>query len=369
VRLYVHWPFCVSRCAYCDFNSRVAGGRHMRDYMRALLSELDAWARLLAGRQGRLASVYLGGGTPSTLSGEEVSALIGGIAARFDIDYGAEITVEVNPATWTAGDYATACKGGVNRVSIGVQSLHDPLLRMLGRAHDAAEAISAVRDAHRGGATSVSADLLLGLPGMDVKTLLRSLRAILEEGPHHLSLYALTLSERSRLARSIRGGEYTLPDEDEVAEQYLTACEELGTAGFEHYEISNFCLPGHHSSHNMAYWQREEYLGVGAGAHSFLAGRRMHNTTSVLAYLRAAGHGRLALEGCECIDGEGAREEEIMLGLRTSRGVPDNIIGNDTRRLEELEDLGLLRHRDGSVSLTERGMLVSNLLITELLPA
>jgi oxygen-independent coproporphyrinogen-3 oxidase len=369
MRLYVHWPFCVSRCSYCDFNSRVASKRFMRDYMRALLAELDLWACRLKDTDTGLRSVYLGGGTPSTLSGKEISGLLGGIAERFGMHEDAEISVEVNPATWTAEDHAAACAGGVNRVSIGVQSLHDPFLSLLGRAHDATDAIRAIRDAKSSGAASVSVDLLFGLPGMDVGLLLNTLREILETKPHHVSLYALTLSEKSPLSRAISRGEISLPDEDDVAEQYLVACEVLSMQGYEHYEISNFCMPGHHSRHNMAYWGREEYLGVGAGAHSFLGRNRFHNTSSLLAYIRAMAEGRLTPQECERIDATGELEENIMLGLRTSLGVPASIIGIESQRLEDLENRGLLRRKEGRVHLTRRGMLVSNALIAEMLPA
>ena len=369
MRLYIHWPFCISRCSYCDFNSRAGASRHMRAYMEALLAELDTWSSLLGEENKRLLSIYLGGGTPSTLRGTEVSVLLEEVYARFEIAEGAEVTLEVNPSTWAAGDFTAACAGGANRISVGVQSLHDPALGLLGRAHDAVAALEAVENALRAGPASVSADLIYGLPGLDTEMLLGSLQRVLDTGAQHISLYALTLSKRSPLYRTLQNGGPNLPAEDEVADEYLAACEVLDVAGFEQYEISNFCLHGHHSRHNLGYWNREEYLGVGAGAHSCIGNWRFHNTSSLLAYIRAAGEGRLAWEGWEHIDAPGRREEEIMLGLRTSLGVPEGALNAGGNHLDDLEELGLLRVSSGRVRLTRQGMMVSNALIAELLPA
>jgi putative oxygen-independent coproporphyrinogen III oxidase len=341
----------------------------MRDYMDALLSELDAWSFFLCGEDRRLDSIYLGGGTPSTLRGAEVSGLLSDVMARFELAEGVEVTVEVNPGTWAAGDFVAACEGGANRISLGLQSLHDPFLRLLGRAHDAVSAVEAVKNARRGGAASISVDLIYGLPGMDTKILLDSLKGVLESGPQHVSLYALSLSERSPLFRALSKGRQVLPAEEEVADEYLAACEALDCAGFEHYEISNFCLPGHHSRHNLGYWIRDEYLGVGAGAHSLLGGCRFSNPPSLLAYMRAVREDRMAWVGWELLDPSDEREEEIMLGLRTSLGVPVSALEVKEERLEDLEELGLLWRAGGRVRLTRHGMLVSNAVIADLLPA
>ncbi len=371
MRLYVHWPFCLSRCPYCDFVSRVADRRLMSEYRRALLKELDLRAGAGVSGGAGLRSLYMGGGTPSTLSGNEVAALLRCIGERFRLGEGAEVSVEVNPATWTAADFAAAAAGGVNRFSIGVQSLQDRFLKALGRAHGAREALAAMRAAHRcaSGGAVFSLDLLYGLPGMDTRALLATLGEALEAGPHHLSLYALTPAPGTSMSRALARGEMALPHEDEVAEQYLAACETLQAAGYEHYEISNFCRPGYRCRHNCAYWEREEYLGVGAGAHSFMAARRMRNTPSLLAYIKAVRAGRLPVEGCETLNAEEGRAEEIMLGLRTRGGVSARLLDADPGRLDQLADLGLLKQGEGCVSLTARGMLLSNALISEFLPA
>ncbi len=365
MRLYLHWPFCPTRCSYCDFDSRVAGRRHMGDYRLALLLEMDIWMRMLEAAERKLTSVYMGGGTPSTMSGADVSGLLREVSGRFEVMDGAEVTVEVNPATWGRDDFAAARAGGVNRISVGVQSLHDPTLRMLGRAHDAGEAREAVEIALRCGADSVSVDIMFGLPGMDTFSLLACLDDVLAMGPHHLSLYALTLHERAPLSRA----PVRLPGDDEAAEQYLAAAERLAAAGYEHYEISNFCLPGHRCRHNMAYWNREQYLGLGAAAHSLLGRCRLRNTSSMLGYVKALSSGRPAVEGCELLGEEEEREEAIILGLRTSLGATESMVAAEGGYLRELESEGLLERRGGRVTLTDRGMFMSNTLILALLPA
>lgn len=368
MRLYAHWPFCLSRCSYCDFNSRVAGRPLMDEYRRALLAEADAWARVLAYRSGPLLSLYLGGGTPSTLSGEGVAELVAGLSRGFGLAPGAETTVEVNPATWCEADFAAARAGGVNRFSIGVQSLDEEALRLLGRIHGAGQARDAVRAALAAGA-AVSVDLLYGLPETGKGGVEHTLFETLALRPHHVSLYALTLEESVPLARKAARGEVSLPDEDACAEEYLACVRILEESGYLQYEISNFCLPGFHSRHNQAYWRREEYLGLGAGAHSLVCGIRFRNQTSLLRYVRDICGGRPAVAAWETLTPGEEREEEIMLGLRTADGVAAALLEGKELFLAEMEEVGLLRRRAGRVALTARGMLVSNAVIGALLAA
>jgi len=341
----------------------------MGDYMHALLRELDTWACTMSGEDRRLDSIYMGGGTPSVLSGAEISALLDEVRSRFGVYDGTEVTVEVNPATWVRHDYAAARAGGVNRISVGVQSLSDGQLTLLGRAHDAEAARKALGHALDCGAASVSADVLYGLPGMDKESLLGCLDEVLGMGVNHLSVYALTLAERTRLAHAVARREVALPSEDEVAEQFLAASGFLRVWGYEHYEISNYALPGHQSRHNLACWEREEYLGIGAGAHSFLGKCRFHNVDSIIAYIRTLAKGELPIAACETLSTEDELAEEIMLGLRTSGGI--HLAGLETTDtcLDEMENDGLLVRNEGRARLTDRGMLVSNALIVRLMPA
>lgn len=367
MRLYIHWPFCLRRCGYCDFHARVAGGGVMKSYASALRKELEIRAGTTVPTSG-LRSVYLGGGTPSTMSGREVADLLKLTRRLFGWKKGAEVSVEVNPATWGAEDYREAGRAGVNRVSIGAQSMDDRCLRRLGRLHDSEEVRRAVDYARRAGIPSISLDLLYGLPVGWGSDLLRDLEKVLELAPHHLSIYALTLSPRSPLGRSVQRGEVFLPDEDATADEYLRGLELLWSAGYEQYEISNFCLPGHQCRHNLAYWRREDYLGAGSGAHSLWRGYRFHNRESVLSYLESLRRENLPVVGLHRLGEDEARRERIMLGLRTSRGVPENLLEREGK-LREMEEYGLLRKHGGRVSLTPRGKLVSNPVIAALLPA
>jgi len=367
VRLYLHWPFCRSRCHYCDFVTRVAGAGVQRSYLRALLREMEM--RACQSSKRGLRSVYLGGGTPSTLSGEEVGELLRRACGLFGRVGEPEVSVEVNPGTWECRDFLLAGKAGVNRVSIGIQSMDDTCLRLLGRSHDAGRGERAVRDAVRAGIPSVSVDLLCGLPVEFGHRPRLDLERVLELEPHHVSIYTLTLSARNRMGRAVAAGELHLPDEDRVAECYLQLSEMLRVAGYQHYEISNFCKPGHACRHNQAYWRREEYLGLGAGAHSFLSGRRYRNTESLLIYRRRLEDGRWPAVEMEPVEGESEYFERVMLGMRTARGIPRRLLRGKEDRLRELQAHGLIADEGGRVRLTEPGMLLCNAVIVELLGA
>jgi oxygen-independent coproporphyrinogen-3 oxidase len=368
MRLYIHWPFCVSRCGYCDFNSRVADRRVMRDYRKALVREVKIWSSLLCGGGSGLQSLYLGGGTPSTLSGDEASALLQEVAGSFSLPSGAEVTIEVNPASWTNRDFARAKAGGFNRFSIGVQSLDDRVLRLLGRPHGSIQAREAVCRAMEIGGAAVSVDLLYGLPLGGCESLQNTVNEVLSWRPQHISTYALTLEEKVPLRKRLAEEGLVMPEEDEVAEQYFLIQERLEGAGYLHYEISNYCLPGYQSRHNLAYWRREDYLGVGAGAHSLLGKCRFHNTPSLLGYMSRIGQGCLAVEGCEFLDHKEEQEEEIMLGLRTREGIPETLLEGARVDLDGMERLGLLKRRAGKVALTPKGMVLCNAVLVELIP-
>lgn len=367
MRLYVHWPFCLRRCPYCDFTARTADARLMQAYASALRKELEIRAAVTR-RDGPLRSLYLGGGTPSTLSGRELGELVSLVRRLFGLRGDAEMSVEVNPATWRTEDFREAQLAGVNRVSIGAQSMDDSCLRRLGRLHASGEVRQAVRSARRAGISYISMDLLYGLPNGWGGNLRRDLERVLHLEPHHLSLYALTVHPGTPLGKAVRHGEIHLPDEDEVAEEYLEAVEILESEGYLQYEISNFSLPGYECRHNLAYWRREEYLGVGVDAHSLWRGRRFQNRDRILGYLKELERGALPVAEERRVEGEDAREERIMLGLRTSRGIPERLLGRPGR-VAEMESLGLLRREGGRVILTPRGMMLSNAVIVELLCA
>ncbi|MDY6794237.1 MAG: radical SAM family heme chaperone HemW [Actinomycetota bacterium] len=369
MRLYIHWPFCLSRCFYCDFTSQVTSAGVMRRYLEAVSRELVKWSALLLAERKVLRSIYLGGGTPSILKGDEIASLLVEVDGAFAMLSGLEVTVEVNPATWTRRDFEDAAEAGVNRFSIGVQSLDDRTLDLLGRAHNASEARSAVYEARRLRDASISVDLMYALPGDDGGVFERTLGDILELQPHHISLYALTLERGVPMYGKVRSGEIILPEEDVAADQYLLAIKKLRASGYRQYEISNFAMPGHECLHNLGYWRREEYLGVGASAHSLLGRLRLSNPDSLLMYIRRVEENFIAASVVETLSREGELEEEIMLGLRMSGGIRESLLREASVRLAPLQEAGLVTRERGRVALTPLGMLVSNAVISELLCA
>ena len=340
----------------------------MQRYRTSLFREIEAWSSWLSPQDRRVDSLYIGGGTPSTISGEELGELYREAARRFQIEPGAEITVEVNPATWGRDDFKAAASYGINRFSIGIQSLDRDQLRLLGRPHSAGDALRSVGYARDAGDVVISVDLLYALPGKSGRTLMTTLDRLLESGPHHVSLYALTLERRTPLARLRANGTITLPGEDEAADQYLHALEKLESRGYQQYEISNFCLPGFRCRHNLAYWRREQYLGLGAGAHSFIANCRFNNVRSLLDYMGRINRDVSPISGWEDLDAIDGLFEEIMLGLRMSDGVPESLLSKKRNSIDILERKELLRRREGRVLLTSRGMLLSNMILRDLLP-
>ena len=370
--LYVHIPFCRSRCRYCSFNSYMGLEGLIPRYVSALIAEAQGWAGAI-----EVDTIYFGGGTPSLLSAGQLGDILGALRRAFVVDPGAEITVEVNPGTASAGSLAAMRALGVNRVSLGVQSLDDRELGMLGRIHTAAEAVAAFEMA-RGSFDNVSIDLLYGLPGQGLGRWRRTLERALGLGPEHLSLYPLSVEEGTPLAQAIAQGRMSPPDADLAAEMYQLAEEALGA--YCHYELSNWARPGRECRHNLAYWYNLPYLGLGAGAHSCLGGSRFHNVASPREYIaRVAGEvpGEGAIAGSEPIAEALEMAETMILGLRLEEGVGlDRLalrFGGDAvaryrSQIDELKCLGLLEEGEGHVRLTARGRLLGNEAFLRFLP-
>jgi len=302
--LYIHIPFCVRKCAYCDFYSLPARDSSIGAYVDAVLRESSAYSGL------SFNTLYLGGGTPSLLGAENLKRLLDGLSRTFDLSRLAEATIEVNPESATAELLETAGETEINRVSIGVQSLSDYELKSVGRMHDAAQAIQAIVRAKELGVDSVSCDVIVGLPGQNWQTLRATLETLTGFGVQHLSVYCLSLEEGTPLASNPPAD---LPSDDEQAELFAQASAFLEKSGFAHYEISNFALKGHECQHNLNYWRGGEYLGLGPSAASHLNGKRFKNRADLDAYL--ANPAGLA----EDVEELGAKEksaEEAMLRLR-----------------------------------------------------
>ncbi len=409
VALYIHVPFCVSLCPYCDFvvyagTAARGPGSRIAALLAALLVEIDLRADVQDARHGPpggpgrdpLDTVYLGGGTPSLLPAAAIARILDAVRRRFGIAPTAEVTLEVNPGPDDRGDPGGMVGAGVTRISLGAQSLDAALLRRLGRRHrpgDVADTVAAVREA---GAGSVGLDLLYDIPGQTAATWDATLGSALELAPDHLSLYALTLDDpeaeglvgpagdhlpTSPGARRWRDRARAEQDEDRAAALYERASDVLGVAGFRGYELSNWAQPGHESRHNLAYWERRPYEAVGPGAHAFDGVVRRWSAARLDGYLAAllpahAEPPRLPPGGSETIDADDAAAEEAILGLRLDHGVPI-VVTEDPRFTEAFawaRDAGLVedlvpgsgREGERRVRLTLRGRLLSNELFARL---
>jgi len=373
IGLYVHIPFCRHKCNYCSFASYQSRETDIAVYLCALKAEL---AQRAGGRPIR--SIYFGGGTPSLLSPEQIGGILATIDSLSAVNEAAEITIEANPGTLDTA-YLAAVRGlGVNRLSLGAQSMNNRELDLLGRIHKAAEVQEAVHCARSAGFENLNLDLIYGLPGQGLSGWQRTLDEAIAMKPEHLSLYALTLDAETPMWRAIK--EMSLPDIDPdlSADQYEMAEDLLAAHGYRHYEISNWAKEGRECRHNMVYWQNRPYLGVGVAAHSWLDGHRMANIGNLDEYLAAfAGKRPLLPDMDEVIGLDLELAETVILGLRLEAGVDINSLKNRfgidvlsyySQPIREMVDSGLMKHAGEYIRLTRRGRLLSNEVFWRILP-
>jgi oxygen-independent coproporphyrinogen-3 oxidase len=366
--LYVHWPFCISKCPYCDFNSHVRASVDQDQWREALLADLAWEARLLPGR--RLGSIFFGGGTPSLMPPATVAALIEAAEAHWGFAPDVEISLEANPSSVEAARFADLAAAGVNRVSLGLQSLDDDALRFLGRAHDAEEGLAALAVAQRE-FRRVSFDLIYALPGQSEAAWAAELGRALTFGTGHLSLYQLTIEPGTRFAAMAATGELPRPDPDLGASLYELTADMTQAAGLPAYEISNHARPGEESRHNLAYWRYREHAGIGPGAHgrrSALATRRHKKPENWLAAIARTGNG---IEEELALDPHDQAVEALLMGLRLREGVDLDRVGGliDGKAVERLSRQGLIEHDDERLKATPAGMLLLDSLLAELVAA
>lgn len=327
--VYVHVPFCAKRCHYCDFSVARAKNPPVTDYLQALEADLREWP----GDEKKpepIETLYIGGGTPSLLGVAGMAAVARLLSSRFTWDPGTvEWTAEANPNSLTPELAAGWKKLGINRLSLGVQSFHEEALSWLGRLHTVTQAETAIRVARSAGFDRLNVDLIFGLPADVKRDWAADLDRAVESGATHVSAYGLTAEPRTPLGRWVDLGRVEMPADSRYADDYVRASETLLRAGFEHYEVSNFALPGQASRHNWLYWDGSDYLGLGPSAHSYLAGERIWNVYRWDRYRKAAFGGESLREGRERPDAEQSRLERIWLDLRTVRGL-DLDFGKDT---------------------------------------
>lgn len=364
--LYIHIPFCIKKCLYCDFLSVPYEGGLTEEYVEALCREVI----LRKGSFGPLRAIYVGGGTPSILGESSFSRLFNCLKENLVFSSAVEITVEVNPGTVTEPGINTMLSAGVNRVSMGVQSFHDQELKALGRIHSAHEARLSAELLARCGVSNISLDLMYGIPGQTLRSWKETLSAATGLSPSHISAYELTPERGTPLYGLISSGAIVLPGEDEVIEMYEYAIDYLESTGFNHYEISNFALPGASCLHNLNYWNRGDYIGIGAGAHSFAGGAREANTSSIDEYISSLEAGYIPAREQRRVSLAEASKEFLFLGLRKRAGIAVKEAADMGINLvplsRELFDQGFLTTDGTRVRLTGKGLIISNTVIVRL---
>lgn len=354
--LYIHIPFCKSKCAYCDFYSIERSEGHMDAYVGALTAALRSAAS--KAEDHLVDTIYFGGGTPTFLGAKRLATLLETVLSSFNVAPKAEITTEANPeSARNADDLQTLRSAGFNRVSLGMQSANDAELRAIGRVHTAADTAAAVDAARHAGFANLSLDLIYGLPGQTRSRWRENLAAAVALAPEHLSCYALKVEPGTPLY-ALRDSA-SLPDDDAQADMYLDAADDLAAQGYAQYEISNFARAGCESRHNLKYWTLGEYLGFGPGAHSDFDGRRFAVKRDLNAFL--AGHTVYSED--TVIPPREREAERVMLGLRLARGLPAATLAGAETVLWECAAHGLAEQVDGHWRLTPRGFLVSNAVI------
>jgi len=367
-RLYIHVPFCVEKCHYCAFVSSAPEKNDLMEYPTLLMRELQ----LHATNAGAVASIYFGGGTPSLLQPLQLAQLLEGISGQVNLSTVAEITLEANPGTVDHMSLKAFRDAGVNRISLGIQSFDDRFLKCLGRIHTAEQSRQAFRDAREAGFKNISIDLIHSLPGQSLDQWRSDLMHAIQLCPEHISIYGLTVEEGTPFAHIYPADSPALADEDLSADMFELADELLMASGFEHYEIANYARPGYRSQHNSGYWKRDGYLGLGVAAHSFLRqgyGIRFSNPDNLEEYRRGVTSGQPARVDEHLLTQGDAMAEYMFLGLRLAEGANltaferefgrslESVYGSATA---DLIRLGLLIRKENVLTLTQRGMLLSN---------
>ena len=372
--LYIHIPFCVKKCEYCDFLSWNAGEEERQQYVAALLSEIESYREFAKGY--RVSTIFIGGGTPSVLLPKQMEDILQKIYEIFELERRPEITIEVNPGTVDEEKLQCYKENGVNRLSMGLQSVKDEKLRLLGRIHTYQEFVESYELARKAGFDNISIDLISSVPGQTLQEWKEELETAAAQNPEHISVYQLIIEEGTPFYEKYAEHPELLPDEETSREIYLWTGKFLKEAGYEQYEISNYAKPGKESRHNLKYWERGDYLGLGLGAASMVRNIRMSNTKDMKTYLERCDKPKTMREDVQFLEEPRQMEEFMFLGLRKTRGVSKKefrrIFGREMDMVYEkalhkcLENGMLLEHKD-RIFLSEEGTLLSNMVLSEFL--
>jgi putative oxygen-independent coproporphyrinogen III oxidase len=368
--VYIHVPFCATRCGYCDFNTYTPaelGGASPDGWLEALRAELGLAASLLASSPS-VDTVFVGGGTPSLLGGDGLQAVLDALRAHFTLAADAEVTTEANPESTSPLLFDQLRTAGYTRVSLGMQSVAPHVLAVLDRVHSPGRALDAAREARDTGFDHVNLDLIYGTPGESDDDLRRSVAAAIEAGVDHVSAYALVVEDGTALARRVRSGEIATPDNDVLAQRYELLDARLSAAGFDWYEVSNWSRPGGECRHNIGYWNGGEWWGAGPGAHGHVDAIRWWNVKHPNAYARSLADGLLPVADFERLDSATLHVEDVMLRLRLRDGLPLAVLneGERARAATVIDDGLVVLHADRLV-LTDRGRLLADAVVRTLL--
>ena len=372
--LYLHIPYCLHKCGYCDFNSHPENREESAIYVSALLSEIEHYAPQLAGKT--VPTVFFGGGTPTLLPPASLDKILGKVKNHYNLSRDCEITIEANPATVKQETLEQIRLSGFNRISIGVQSFDADELKLLERVHSVKEIHTTLHRARLAGFGNLSLDLMFGLPGQSPEKWKSHLRQALEKKPDHISAYSLTIEPATSFFKLQERGLLSLPPEEIQLEMFQATIEILPSAGYYQYEISNFARPGFESKHNLNYWDNGEYLGLGAGASSYLNGERFKNTNLPSRYIREVQAGGAAVESTEKLDLLHAMGETIMLGLRRLKGIPIEEFENRFqisfqkvygKVIDPLLEEGLITLNQNRMALSREGIFLADSVILNFL--
>jgi putative oxygen-independent coproporphyrinogen III oxidase len=368
--IYIHVPFCATRCGYCDFNTYTPaelGGANPDGWLVALRSELALAAARLAAPPA-VTTVFVGGGTPSLLGGTGLAAVLDALRAHFTLAPDAEVTTEANPESTSPQLFARLRAAGFTRVSLGMQSVAPHVLAVLDRVHSPGRPLDAAREARAAGFDHVNLDLIYGTPGESDDDVRRSVDAAIDAGVDHVSGYALVVEDGTALARRVRRGEVAAPDNDVLAERYELLDARLSAAGFDWYEVSNWSRPGGECRHNIGYWDGGEWWGAGPGAHGYIGSTRWWNVKHPNAYAQSLADGLLPVADFERLDAATMHTEDVMLRLRLRGGLPVAVLSDaERRRAETVVSDGLMTLDADRLVLTDRGRLLADAVVRELL--
>lgn len=377
LEIYIHIPFCVKKCAYCDFLSGPQNAETIEKYVEMLIQEISVLGRHYPERM--ISTIFFGGGTPSILSGRQMASIMEALKTYFHILTDVEISMEANPGTVTKEKLEAYKKAGINRISFGLQSANNDDLRVLGRIHTYEDFLESFQLARECGFDNINVDLISAIPNQNLKSWEKSLTKIIQLNPEHISAYSLIIEEGTPFYKIYGEGsekEFELPDEEEEREIYHRTEVLLNQAGYQRYEISNYAKPGKECQHNLGYWERKDYLGIGLGSSSLMENVRFKNTDDLQYYIQNAGKLEVIREEREELSETQQMEEFVFLGLRKMQGISIRKFEEDFGKslcecygenIERIKKEGLLEESDGFLRLTQKGIDISNYVFAEIL--